>query len=385
MSAYAVKGFTDRYVEYASEFTDAPEVIHHRIGLMILSTVINRNVWLRQGYKNIYPNLWMVIVAPSSFYRKSYSVGSAENMLRQYDSRLILPREFSVEALIQTLSEQPQGLLMSYEFKTFVGMMSREYMAGAQSLITELYDCPEIYDRKLMSRSVSIKEPFLNILSASTVDWLRNSLKEDDLAGGFLPRFLIVTAPEKTKVFPFQPVADYGKKNLLVDLLRSISEVTGEVKFADDAKDFYIEWYTKFEKEHKGGGVLSPFYARLTEYAKKFCIILAIDRRMGLEIKLDDCRDACILAETFARDITRYVEDGLVYDRMGAWRKKVETALKGAGAGGISKRDLLRETRIIARNLDTILDTLDQEERVKKQLITTEESDKPVQVYFWLN
>src|SRR3990167_3041207 len=234
-----MEGFIERYTTYASEFTDAPAVIHQRIVLVILSTVINRNVFLPQGYKPIYPNLWMVIIAPSSFYRKSYSIGCAENIIRLVNTDLILPREFSAEALVETFSEQSKGLLISYEFKTFMGLMSRDYMAGAQALITELFDAPEIYNRKLISKNIVIKEPFLNILSATTVDWLRNSLKEDDLAGGFLPRFLIVTAPEKSKILAFQPKADLGVRNYLIQILQGMSEIKGEAAFNPQAREFY--------------------------------------------------------------------------------------------------------------------------------------------------
>src|SRR3990167_5799800 len=198
--------FVEAYVQYAEQFTDSPPILHHRVALSVLSTVINRNVWLSQGHKKIYPNLWMLIIAPSSFYRKSYTLSIGEDLVREIDTSLVLPREFSHEKLIESLQEQPHGMLIFYEFKTFMGLMERDYMSGTKSLITELYDCPLLYDRKtIKGGTTSIREPFLNILAASTMDWFVSSIKDDDMAGGFLPRFLIVTAPKKDKILPFQP------------------------------------------------------------------------------------------------------------------------------------------------------------------------------------
>ena len=186
--------FIDDYVEYAVEFTDAPVILHHRIAMSLISTVVNRKVWIVQGMKRIYPNLWTLIITPSSFFRKSYSMEIAEDLLREAAPMLLLPKEFSHERLIEMLQERPQSLMVFDEFKNFLELMKTTYAALSKGVITSLFGCPSVYDRSTKTKEVRIENPFLNILTASTIDWIKNSVNEDDVAGGFMPRFLIVLA-----------------------------------------------------------------------------------------------------------------------------------------------------------------------------------------------
>src|SRR3990167_1968613 len=165
------KGFFDLYCSYAKDFTDAPELIHRRVALSLLSICLNRNVWLVQGARNLYPNLWMVVVAASSFYRKSSSLWIGEDLLKRIPNQnLLLAKEYSYEKFIEEMSHQSVGVFVANEFKTFMEVISKEYNSGMQSLLTDLYDCGEGYKRKTKGGGeVEIKEPFINRISAATM------------------------------------------------------------------------------------------------------------------------------------------------------------------------------------------------------------------------
>ena len=383
--------FLDLYCEYAGEFTDSPASFHHRIGLSILSTVIGRKLFIWQGYKRIFPNIWLIIVAPSSFYRKSYSLGIAENVLRDLKEKTqesyILPREFSHERFVEILASHPQGLLIAYEFKTFMAMMSRDYMSGTQAMITELFDNPPIYNREIKSGTFEIRDPFLNILAATTMDWFISSMKDDDQAGGFLPRFLVAShVGKKDKKMAWQPLADMTKKYVLIEKLVEISKLCGACKVAEDAKEYYEDWYAKFEDSYSKPGRLSPFYARLQEYAKKLSILICVNESENINIELNHIKSACKIAETYAREITRMMEDDLTPTSKG--QRKVIEALKTAGHDGLSREELIRKTRLLAGWLNPILETFIESKQVKATMVkrknlSNAECEK--MVYFWQN
>ena len=382
------RGFFDLYCSYAKDFTDAPELIHRRVALSLLSICLNRKVWLVQGARNLYPNIWMVVVAASSFYRKSSSLWIGEDLLKRIPNQnLILAKEYSYEKFIEEMSFQSVGVFVANEFKTFMEVISKEYNSGMQSLLTDLYDCGEGYKRKTKGGGeLEIKEPFINILSASTMDWLVASVKDADMAGGFLPRFLIVHAKDRGKSMPFQPPADQKKRQALIDMLTMACKLKGEVKFSAEAKKEYEIWYWRFENEClKRKSLLSPFYARLTDYAKKFSMIVNVERRimegsigenwssqdfLGVpgEIELSpgglitpgDVSRACMLAESFAEEITAVVENDIVFDKREIAKRRVEKFIKNANSDGIGRSELLRETRILAKDLNPIIDTLEQ-------------------------
>lgn len=384
--------FLADYQSYCEEFTDSPPSFHHRIGLSILSTVIGRKLFLWQGYKRTFPNIWLIVVAPSSFYRKSYSLGIAEDILRstgqKTEEAYILPREFSPERFVELLAETPQGLLIIYEFKTFMAMMGRDYMAGTQAMVTEIFDTPAIYDRKTKTGTFEIRDPHLNILAATTVDWFRDSVKDEDQAGGFLPRFLVVSHKgKKEKTLAWQPHADTNKKDLLVDKLVEISKLCGPCEISEDAKSYYEEWYGKFETKWGRPGRLSPFFARIQDYAKKLAILVCVDQSGGIQINKGHIESACRMADTYAREITGMVEDELTYTSKS--QRKVIDALKMAGADGISREELIRKTRLLAdRQLNPIIATFLESKQIKVR-ITKKTNSRGAEcektMYFWTN
>lgn len=384
-------GFVERYIEYASEFTDAPEIFHRHIAYSILSTILARKVFLWQGHKRVFPNLWLIVIAPSSFYRKSFSLSISDDILRGVTEltgdRYILPREFSREKLVSILSETPQGLLIAYEFRTFMALMSRDYMAGTQSMITELFDCPTIYDREIGGKKFEIKDACINILAATTIDWMKTSIKDVDMASGFLPRFLVVPfAGQKERIMAWQEPHDINKQDKLVRHLANLSTLRGPCSIGPEARSYYVDWYVRFEKEWSRPGILSPFYARIQEYAKKLAILTCIDRSGALIIGRDHMESACHIADSYARWITSIVEEDLTY--MDKPQRKVIEVLKAAGEDGIGREELIRKTRLLADQLNKILATFLESRQIKRtgELFKNSQGAERERItYFWAN
>lgn len=395
--------FIKNYCEYAEEFTDAPKVIHHRVAMSLISTCLNRKVYLVQGAKRLYPCLWTLIIAGSSFYRKSSSIWIGEDILRAVDKKYLFPKEFSREKFIKDMAEiQSKGLLVMYEFKTFMGMLSRDYMAGTQSFLTEIYDCPPDYDRRTGANDLKVIEPFINILSASTVDWLVSSIKDEDMAGGFLPRFLIVTSPPKEKIIAFQPEAHQGKRDLLIQTLDKINHIEGLMTFSKEAIQVYTDWYVEFEKKcNTLPKNLSPFYARLTDYAKKFAMIFSIDRQLDEldvmnqngnywlrhDVSASDCRTACNLSEGYAEEITGLIANEISFNYYDKELKKIEKIFRASKGKRISRMELCQESRIRKKMLDEVLDHLIESDFIEKEVVKKEDPSglKTVTFYWWKN
>lgn len=379
--------FIEKYVDYASEFTDAPKIIHYRVALTLISTCLKRNLYLIQGHKWLFPNLFSIIIARSSFFRKSYSLSIAEDILREIDPRFILPSEFSRERFVQDLHEQPNGLLCLYEMSNFLEMSTRDYNAGTISLLTELYDNPPLYERKTLKGTITIEKPFVNILAASTLDWLVRSLKSSDVTGGFFPRFLIILAGEKTKSIPFQPEANQLKRQNLIDMLKEYELLSGKMWFNSEAIKEYEKWYINYEKRFENENpMLSPFYVRLTEYAKKFAMILNVDYGKGLEIGKEVVKDACNMALGFAEETKCLIQDKISVSRFDMELKRVEELIKNGKM--IGRSDLLKKTKISSKYLNDILKTLLESEKIeeiKENFNNSQGADRERTKYQWLH
>ena len=65
------KGLFRHYVEWAEPVTDAPIDFHVAASLALAGTIAGRKISLDRGHGRLYPNIWALILAPSSFFRKS--------------------------------------------------------------------------------------------------------------------------------------------------------------------------------------------------------------------------------------------------------------------------------------------------------------------------
>lgn len=378
--------FLDEYCNYACEITDSPRNMQYYTALSVLSTIINTNIYIKKGIKDVYPNLWMILVAPSSFYRKSYTLSIAEDLIREVDEELVFPREFSPEAFLEILQEKSKGVFISYEFKTLIDIMDRSYMSGMKSMLTELYDCPYVYDRKIKDKEIVIRNPFLNILSASTLNWLENTICEEDVLGGLIPRFLIVTATKKDKIIPIQPTYDKIKRDQLVSFLRRVMDIKGEMMLEPEAREYYCQWYINHEKFCSDSFVsISPFLSRLSDYALKFSMISAVESRLSLLITKQDCVFGCKIADYFSRNIIRIFDEEISMNPKERERRKIEKIIRDHSKE-ISKELLLRKTRILIKDLNPILDTLVQSNKVEKKsdrVYTTRGNYVTKETYQW--
>ena len=91
------------YLEYTSE-TESPETLNIWIGLSIIAGALGRNVVMSRGHHKIYPNLFVVLVAPSGRHRKSSACGIGIDILRQSETTKVICDAATAVALLQEMS-----------------------------------------------------------------------------------------------------------------------------------------------------------------------------------------------------------------------------------------------------------------------------------------
>jgi len=372
------KDFLQLYLEYAREITDAPLIFHQFVALSIVSAALGNKVFLKSGDIDIYPNLWIILIAPSSCFRKSTAIGIGARVLRRVNEDLIYPTEFTQEKILEIIERQPEGIFIHYEFMTLSGLLSKDYNAGLKAFLTEMYDCPLHYARKTVSRSYEIRNPCISILSATTQEWFLERAKEGDLLGGFLPRFIFVPASSKEKSLAFPPPADMSKRNNLVRTLKEISELKGKIEFSPEAKRLHREWFVRYEAK-MDSGLLNGFYSRLETYALKFAILLEIIKNRSFTIGEKTVKEACQLVNFLTESLRKLADNDFTFTGFQRDKKKVERLIKSAGSQGIVRRDLLKKSKVSADYLNKIVETLKEEETINEEKVKGE--TKPCQIY----
>lgn len=362
----AERNFVERYTAWASSFTDAPEQFHRFVAYFVASVLLGRQVHMRQGDDNLFPVLWLVILAPSSFYRKSTSLSLGRKIINEVRPNILLPTEWTQESLIALMQDQPQGVMTAWEFKSLLSLLSKDYNAGAMSFLTEIFDCPDEYRRrKGVEKPIEFKidQPHVSILGASTVDWLINSVREGDVAGGFLARFLFVSADRKAKSMAFQPEADQAEKRRLVEMARALTEVRGRMDYALDARQYYEGWFRRFEqKADTFPDIVKPYFPRLAVYAHKFAMLESVLNGHFPTITLGDCENACLMAQGFGAEIRKLAEENLGQDKFQLGASKVLKMIQRRP--GMDRSTLLRNAHKSAKVFKDIIDTLTESGQV---------------------
>jgi hypothetical protein len=209
----------DEYVDWASQAAnETPLRFHEGAGLWLAALAIGRRLFIHTPWRQkIHPNLYIMLVAVSTYYRKSAGLNLAHDLARAAMPHLILPQPGSPEAFMSMLggvlppnfedipARDRERLIKGNRFAAQRGIirdelsalfksMGRDYMQGLKELIMQLYDCPDYLDSHTNNRGlVVIRDAALSILGAATPAELSVSLSVNDWYNGALARFVLLT------------------------------------------------------------------------------------------------------------------------------------------------------------------------------------------------
>lgn len=352
-------GFLREYHDFALPLTEAPAIYHLFVAFALLAAACARHVHLPFGAQRLYPNLWLILIAPSSRLKKSTALSLGRRILAASKLDVIYPNEFSREAMIEILEQKPDGLFLWNELGGVLRAFESNYMLGTKEMLTELFDCPPQFKRVLKSKEVIITDPCISIASASTVDWLNRAVKEHDIRGGFLPRFIYIPADKPSKLLPLPPTPDPEAQAAIVQRLEQIAAYRGVFGMSADAEAIHDNWYHANYGEMSqeiDSETLAPFYSRLSVYLLKFAMLYELSATGDFTISAEAMHSACLLVDQLKANIKHLVDTDLLQTYEETLTRKVLTWINRRP--GISRSELLRTARVSTRSLEPILQAL---------------------------
>lgn len=239
----------ERYSKWAgTSGNQTPMIFHQAAGLWLLATAVGRRLYGEAPWGiRIYPNLYMMLVAGTTFYRKSTAYKLAEGVARAAIPHMLMPTPGSPERFQEALAgrmpsnfdklpkiqqerlthAQPfaaqRGLLKDEVSGLFGAINKRDYMVGMKDLLMELYDCPDYFDKDTQTGLNIVENAALSILGVTTPASLGSAISAGDWDNGLLVRFaLLMPEPDYVErpAFPdFQPAPQD-----LIDELRRLHE-----------------------------------------------------------------------------------------------------------------------------------------------------------------
>lgn len=290
--------FLDTYVSFVSEFTETRNIAHVWSILTAISALIGRTRYIPFGAKNIYPNMYTMIVGdPAS--RKSTAIklvkdlcedagynefafesGSKESYLsslarrvKEVSESIDLDLEVEINGVSQW--EPPLGethsFICSDEFQDFIGINNMSFI----SILGDMWDRERGYDYETIKHGIiTIPKPCISLLGGTTPSTFSNIFPSHAIDQGFLSRLLMIPCKGRERKIAFPPPPDPEKRSYILRCLSAILEFKPTaVTFSKEVESILTEIYENWQ---------SPFDSRFAGYAGrrhthllKLCIVFA--------------------------------------------------------------------------------------------------------------
>jgi len=228
--------------------------------------------------------------------------------------------------------------------------------------LTDIYDAPPEWTHKTkLGGTNQIKAPYLNLMGATTPDWIAKAMPLDTVGIGLTSRivFIYQDTPRIRPAFPELDESQVIIRKLLTEDLIAMSNISGEYKLTPEAKARYEDWYQgRIEHPNTSGDPrLNGYYERKPMHLLKLAMVLAASFRDELLIYPDDVENALTLFEEVEGKMVK------VFANVGKNPLTVDyddVAIAVFAQPGVTFADLMRKFKHSVRKeeLAEVLDTL---------------------------
>lgn len=315
-------------------------------GMAMLGACLGRRVWLDQDIHQVRPMLNLLLIGPSGI-GKSSAVKVAKKLLPfvpEYHRPQFIEGGATKEKLHMDLVDQPKAILFAPELAAFFS--KEKYKENLIPYVTNLLDYEDqIEIRTRRDGIVTVLNPSVSILGASTLEWLQDQLPDSAVSGGFLARFLILNEDSKGQRIANPHRLLSGRAKLKLEELRTktFAEFSdlflvheGNMDYEDyDAAETYAKWYNSYQP---ATGYLAPFAARAGELILRLSMLLAISGRRN-SISSGDITSAITLYTYIASRLDRVVVATNAQGKLG------QLVLDCLGTEGLKPGEIVKKLR----------------------------------------
>lgn len=310
--------FLSAYLKY-TEKSEPPTSYHIWTCLAVMGAALQRRVYLRWGFKTLYPNLYTVLIGPSGC-RKGTAMNIGKDLLTEINGLNVSSESVTREALIRDMKDgvtsftDPTDQMLKYhssvcvvseELSVFLGQQNVKFLAD----LTDWFDCSDQWTyRTKGSGTDKITGVCVSILGATAPDWLRSILPQEAFGGGFTSRVIFVVEEAKKQIVPdprIPPEILAIRPNLIHDL-EQLSTMAGEMIFLEETMDIYTEWY---KEQSKTPAIKDPHFAGYCErravHLLKLSMICSASRSNERIITPEDFKRARVLLESAEQKMPR--------------------------------------------------------------------------------
>jgi len=387
------KSFIDEYREWGLKATDAPGQYHDLSGFILLSALLAGNIRCDTNYGSVRPNLWGLIVGDSTLTRKSTAMRMATEIIAFIDKDILIASEGSMEGILNELGLRPGKTSVFFRDEVtgfFDSTRKKDYLAGMPELMTQLYDVPHFFTRRLRKETISVSEPVFIFFGGGIKEKLFSVTDDSYVYSGFFPRFLMVsgdtdltairrTGPPTTESVE-QKQAIYSKLQTLYKSYAVPSEVqildqeafvsvNAEAILAPDAWELYGDIEANLvdvAARSSKSDVALPTFDRLSKSLLKMAVLLAASRQEPEGSYLEVSKDDVLHAAKYVQDWGHYSIEIISSVGRTVMIRTLERVLRTIErTPHITRGEIMRLTNLSKREMNEIEETLEERGQIR--------------------
>ena len=301
--------WTQGFVEWLKN-APAPELFRQWAAICGVSGTLERKCWINASGGRIYPNLFVLLVAPPGI-GKDQAIIPLRELWAEAGVVNLAPMSMTHKGMIDELAGITDGVSSAHKqyFESGVyvnyhtitvavpefGVLCPAHDLAFLSALNDLYNCGKLFDERLrgQSRRLEIENPHISILAGTQPQFLNAIFPEAAYGMGFTSRVIMAyhDTIHRVPVFGTSFAGDSATRSKLVADLRSIAQMRGPFKVSEEVREAIEHWHMH-EAE-----TTAPKHSRLLHYNTrrilhviKICMAFAAGRGRH-ELIIQDFRD----------------------------------------------------------------------------------------------
>lgn len=388
--------WVEDFIEATSD-TTSPELLRKWTAIATIAGVLERKVWVRTRGASVFPNLYVVLVAPPGV-GKTVMTAIAREQWNSIDDLHVAHSSLTKAALVDNLYESTRSVMRAGEVPAVVtynsllvsanelGTLIPAYENEFMNTLTELYDGLRYSEkRRTKGLTIEIERPFVNILAACTPAYLTSMMPEGAWDQGFASRLILIYSGESIIRSLFEePAGGEDMQKQLSARLYDIYNLYGRMQFTPEAAQLIDKW-------QMGGGEPKPKHTKLhyycsrrTMHALKLSMIASVCESSDLIIAEQHVRralDWLYEAELYMPEIFKAMSNTSHSEIIEECWNFLFQAYNKAGKKPVPRTRIVKylSQRTPAHNVDRIIEVMESAGLMRRELTKAGNAYVPVQ------
>lgn len=284
--------FISAYVEFQKE-TESPATYHRWCAISMIGAMLGRRAYMPFGHSVLYPNMYTLLLGKAGD-RKSSAIKAAKKFCALSGFSKFAATRTTREAFLIDLeglhgddgeleelefldpNEPKEVYIVADEFDEFIGLNNVNFVR----LLGVLWDYDEdipYRDRVKNTKSVSIKDPTVNILGGTTPTNFAMAFPSEILGQGFFSRILLIHGERNGNRNTLGAIQRKEVREALAALLTDcITQCQGVMKHTPAAFEVLDDIYKNPEPFQMTDTRFDSYQNRRFTHLLKLCMIVAV-------------------------------------------------------------------------------------------------------------